>query len=227
MDGIILAAGKNERLRGRVAPYHKPLLVVNGRSLVSSAYSILLRLCDKVILVVAPENALPICQVIKIGLRGRVVVQPSPLGPGEALYRGLCCATSSSVVVLCGDNIVEEESAFKIVNLAEKRSGVQKIFGGRVMTDEHDASRFTRVTTNKLVEGRPGGLVDGKYRVWLGPLVVPRIPTMTELMRAQTTEVGRGEIKISENLDRVPGENHFVEVECYDIGVPDALEENT
>ena len=36
MDVVVLAAGKNERLEGVVAPYHKPLIVLNGRPLIKS-----------------------------------------------------------------------------------------------------------------------------------------------------------------------------------------------
>jgi GTP:adenosylcobinamide-phosphate guanylyltransferase len=63
VDTVILAAGRGARLNGIAAPFHKPLLIVNGMPLIVQlvrAAHATFRGSDetaRVVVVVAPENA--------------------------------------------------------------------------------------------------------------------------------------------------------------------------
>jgi choline kinase len=227
MDAVILAAGKNERLKGLVAPYHKPLLVVEGKPLVLRVMESCKRFVDRIILVVAPENAHAMASLVGswgMSHRLHIVVQPVPLGPGEALYRGLCVSDSIETLVVCGDNIVPAADMEKFNYPQCSRIGV----GVKITESDEEAQRFSRLDVNtwQFIEDRPGGkTADGRYLCWLGPIRVPTRPTQNVLEQAIKMQVKRREIKIAENLNRLNWEVVPIEVSCVDVGIPTVLED--
>lgn len=226
MDAIILAAGRNERLKGLVAPYHKPLLVVNGKPLILSNFLSCTKVAAKVIVVTAPQNTLPICNILnewnEFHSKGQIIVQPEARGPGDALYRGLIMSNENQCLVVCADNVIPHEDMELVTFSAEAVPG-DIVVGIHKTKDPREAMRFTRIDVkhNRFIEGEPGGEFCGEYACWLGPMVVPREPTMN--MFANVLNNHSGDVKISQHLNGLNRKIRTVDVNCIDIGVPEAL----
>lgn len=168
MDAVILAAGRGERLNGVTAPFHKPLLVMNGKPLVAQAVDLAAQVCENVHVVVAPENALPISQVL--GNRDvNLIVQRTACGPGHALYIGSQLA-SDDVLVLLADNLL---TFADVKRVTDAKYGV-----GTTLLDPDAAERFTRLgdggewVERVAVDDTQVDPETGMCTVWVGPLVV-------------------------------------------------------
>lgn len=236
MDVVVLAAGSNQRLRGIVAPYMKPLLVVNGKCLVVNAVQLALEVVgegDTVIVVAAPQNALPITEVLNDACPGggwNVVIQPHAGGPGEGFLRAAGMVHSREVMILLGDNML---SAHDVLNVAQHEDESPLRIGYRRVVEGGEL--FTRITKEgDIIEGVPGGLWgDGRYRIWVGPLVVPTLETIKLLIgkAAELKEaVGFGfsttktpELKIGKYLGELGLKPFLVPVSSEDVGTPDWL----
>lgn len=226
MDTIILAAGRNERLKGVVAPFHKPLLVVNGKSLVQHCLDIADRLSfGSVRLIVSPENALPISQVTQLAPNDMMIVQQKPLGPGHALHLGLKTLDpeiSEEVMILCADNVF---NLVQVEDMLEDADGNLKNtihVGGRKIYIKKERERFTRVDQNKgrFIEGPLGD--DEPLDCWIGPLVLPTHMAQN-VFKEVCSELHDEEIKIANNLNLMGCAVQFHEMDCYDIGIKEAL----
>jgi NDP-sugar pyrophosphorylase family protein len=230
MDAVILAAGRNQRLKGLVAPYHKPLLVINGKPLIVSNFLSVCKLSSFVTIVTAPENTMPICNILSQYPEfnnAQVVVQPEARGPGEALFRALKCRVSDQTMIICADNLIPQEDV-DMVAFSSTTVPEDIIIGGRKIKDKNEASRFTRldIKKNRLIEGEEGGEFLGEYNCWLGPMVVPTTATynlLRNVIQNQSKSASSDEIKISKNLNGLNRKYRFIEVNCLDIGVPEAL----
>ena len=221
MDTVILAAGRGERLNGIAAPYHKPLLPVNGKPLIRQAVELTYLASepsDRVpIIVAAPENALPITQVLD-GLHYEMVIQSSPRGPGHALLRGLRLVTDPDVMVLMSDNVFTYEDICKFTQLQTAGVGVRYV-------DRHDAERFTRIrkdgTWVEKVPVRDEDLTATSFtptRVvcWVGPLKIDADVTR-RVLSDFFSNVPLGPPVLNAHHGIIT-----VEVDTYDIGVPEA-----
>ena len=214
MDCVILAAGKGSRLDGITAPYHKPLLVVNGKSLIAHAVDHALAYCRKVIVVVAPENALPISQVL--GERHvKMIVQRRPGGPGAALRLALGLVTSSHVLVLMADNLFGPDDIADVVGTDTHSSAV-----GVTPVDAELARRLTwRRTDGTWFEKVAPTPEDGtSVLAWVGPLKLD----VVEIARAIDSWGEQGECPIDPLLNQCKIDK-LVSVNTLDIGVPEAL----
>lgn len=221
MDTVILAAGKGERLDGVMAPYHKPLMVINGRPIVQQAVDFGLQLGGHVIVVVAPENAAPISHVL--GDRPvHMVVQRRANGPGYALATGLMLA-EGKVMVLMGDNVSTFADVMRVADAQSYGVGVQ-------LVDREDAIRFTywrhgdQTWAEKIRPAQPDLDPSGMVLAWVGPLTVDR-DTALEYYRDSQEHDARGDAIGPAIPCLVPnGKSHTaVSVGTYDIGVPEAL----
>jgi bifunctional N-acetylglucosamine-1-phosphate-uridyltransferase/glucosamine-1-phosphate-acetyltransferase GlmU-like protein len=230
MDAVILAAGKGSRLEGVMAPYHKPLMVVNGRPIIWTAVHHALQVgANLVTVVVAPENALPISQVLMgqgtdFTNRLQLLVQQRPDGPGDALYRGLRIAhkgspTRAKTLVLMGDNVTSFADIQKINQYPDFAIGVQYM-------DIEEAGRFTfyRHTESRWVEGLTPDSRDmdatGMVTCWVGPFVCPSDLMMSALENLRRDNIG--EWKIGPAFNHVGGlEAAQVATQTTDIGTID------
>ena len=214
MDAVILAGGKSERLRGIVPPYHKPFIVVNGKSLLVTAVDSAVDAGAKRVVVVATgENALPVWQLI--GHRSEVRVVLSDAGVAQAVYTGLELCTAPRVLVLMSDNVHGEDDVKRVVNAEGYGIGVRYI-------PCEDAYRFTRQYRGYWVEGPGQGMTEfnDSACVWCGPLMINRNLGVRQLSRAAGP--------IGPWLDElVPDAFTHVTVSTQDIGVPDAVAEIT
>lgn len=239
MDAVILAAGKGERLNGYAAPYHKPLVLVNGVPLIAQCVEhakSVLGANDRIVVVAAPANVGPICSILEarnlfLDDRLRIVVQPIPTGPGAALVLGLEALSEldpERVLVLMGDNSTPHADVEKIVAESEARRD-DVIVGVRYVDTEEEAERFTRILLNhKAAEGTPINVVDDRwqngYKVWCGPLVIPD-PAMARIELVSPRAVSGQEFKIGRVLHKLSTNNCVIDVtvDTLDIGIPEVL----
>ena len=212
LRAIILAAGAGTRLKGFVPPYHKPLLIVNGKSLVSAAVQAVRDIVDDIVVVVAPQNAEPIVHVVHaLGASVRYVIQPEANGPAEALDLGLeGLRLPDQAIVLMGDNTVNRTDIEEIV----AQYADDNVICGRYM-GYPEATRFTRVLADDTWhEGppRPDHDLTRDVFVWLGPI-----------------KINVGDWFATPNKKNLIGprfnymNTQLFEVDCSDIGVPEAL----
>jgi choline kinase len=228
MDTVILAAGRGSRLDGIAAPYHKPLMVINGQALIVQLVQISLQATPgDIIIVAAPENTLPLCQLLNARFpresRLRVVVQTSPSGPGDALLLGLELAGTDEVLVLMGDNVTTFSDIRRIVDEPGNMAiGIQALA-------VEEVERFTRMRQRpgggtEWVEKVPAtldadGIEHGMALAWVGPFKAPTREFETALLTLQSREAER---PIGPAFNCFPNAR-AVAVHSIDIGVPEAL----
>lgn len=214
--GIILAAGKGSRLHDVIPPYFKPLLVVEKKTMVAAAVDALQKHVDEVVIVVAPENAKPIADVVGDSA-DLYVVQPQAIGPGDALRRAtLHLNDSDSIVVVMGDNIVRESDIESIVQRED-----QNVVCG-CYKNSPDSERYTRFVseTKRWVEGPYSTYenTDTHSFVWLGPIKL-------NVGDWRTARVAAGDMRnqIGPLFNLLPNEAVRSMCEAHDIGVKEAL----
>lgn len=207
LDAIVLAGGKSERLAGIVPPYHKPFVVVNGKSLLVTAIDSAVNVgAQRVVVVATGENALPVWQLV--GHRPEVRVVLCDRGVARSVYVGLELVTSNRVLVLMSDNVHAPGDVSRVC--AEQ-------FAIGVRDLPHDeARRFTRLSEGRWVEGPdvpPDSNTTGSV-VWCGPLVVQQARAGAVLKYAD---------RIGPHLAELAPHAVHVSVGTEDIGVPDAV----
>jgi bifunctional N-acetylglucosamine-1-phosphate-uridyltransferase/glucosamine-1-phosphate-acetyltransferase GlmU-like protein len=222
MDTVILAAGKGSRLNGIAAPYHKPLLVVNGRPLIRHAVEVAHRVTGRTpIVIVAPENALPISQVLE-NEPAKLMVQRTAHGPGHALLLGLEMVKEQTVLVLMADNVLTFADVQRVASQAKPAVGVQ-------LVSPHDAERFTRLRRNAYgtlswIEKVPIEEADidestGEVLCWVGPLLL-HVETTHDALHRIVTGVREPSVEIPIGPPVLNAHEHIaqVAVSTYDIG---------
>lgn len=235
-DGIILAAGKNTRLKGIIPSYHKPMLLVNGRPLILTITQHLLDRCERVVLVVSPENCGPITELlIAAGLasdRVHIVIQPEAKGPGEAILRALLVCKSERVLIALGDNVIPTQDFDNVLEADFKGIKANPSYASEHITisfvpveDDSEAERFTRILGTEFIEGSPGGKFQGVYRCWTGPLIADLQALENALLQLHRKSAVAGlETKISPALNYIEHRTvTAVEGGSVDIGTSDAL----
>ena len=231
-DGLILAAGKNTRLSGVVPSYYKPLVIVNGRPLIVNITRDLLQRCKNVVIVVSPENATPIADVLVANrlmedTRVSLIVQPIAAGPGDAVDRGLRCVESPRVLIALGDNITPTSDFDAVLSTRLEIGPKCLVLSTTNVDDAKQAQRFTRVTADgHFVEGMPGGQNKaGTYTCWIGPVSADTDALRTALrdLRLRTSDTTK-ELKISPAFELVEKSSVItVPGNSVDIGTSDAL----
>jgi len=205
LDAVILAGGKSERLRGIVPPYHKPFLVVNGRSLMIAAVEEAQQAgANRIVIVATGENAMPVWQLVREMPRVTVVLDDH--GVGNALAVGLSVCREQRVLVLMSDNIFHKDDVPEVV-AHPCAIGVQRM-------PARLAQRYTRLIDQTWVEGGPSTehYEDDIY-VWCGPLVVSRNRALAMLP---------GATSIGQHLNTICPGATLVTTGTRDIGTPEA-----
>lgn len=217
MDAIVLAAGRNDRLRGYVPAYMKPLILVNGEPIIKTLVQGLATVTGRIIIVCAPQNATQIVDVLQgVAPLAEVLfaLQPEATGPRGAVYIGAQMLSSRSVMVVCADNVIPLDDIARAAAQHRLNPELTTIVTRDVPYE--GAHRFTRVYEHRIVEG-PMEENEKGYTVikcWVGPLVFG-------------TETLKGALAATPNESKVSAliDDHF---ECIsgnttDIGVPEAL----
>lgn len=224
MDVIILAAGRGSRLKGIAPPYHKPLMVVDGKPLILGALEVAHRVrTSSTVVVVAPENALPICQLIDDAGADysdvRVVVQRNSRGPGAAFIEGWRASDrTETTMLLMGDNTFDNAEVNTVCN---KASHDRVVVGGRWVLPGDLLTRFTRVHGSGVgARFAEGDLFENEPPnpfLWCGPLVLNGKALCDVLMGIEKHEAVP-ELKLGRYLGYLEANVHLVEVSSKDVG---------
>ena len=140
MTGVVLAAGQGKRMKSRTP---KVLHRVCGKELIRYPVDLLQELgIDRVVVVVSPSNHEQIREVL--GDTVEYVVQPQPLGTGDALE---CCAPllgdrAGHVLAMGGDSpLVRQESVERLLNgRGDRQMAILTGYGASL----HDLGRIIR-----------------------------------------------------------------------------------
>jgi NDP-sugar pyrophosphorylase family protein len=223
MDCVILAAGENTRLKGVIAPYHKPLLVYKGECLIRRLVHQALdnRDIGHIVIVCSVKNVEAISDILEdLYKEDRItyVIQPRAYGVAHAVRQGLSATSTEQVMLLCGDNYIED-GELKLITDAQKTA--HTVIGGQILDRENpNVQRFARFNrkTNDLVEG---GLDDeeevyehGKFACWVGPIIVNRKVVLARLMQVYHARVAHL---------LCFGDVVFVPIKAKDIGITSEL----
>lgn len=220
MDAVILAAGRGSRLAGIAAPYHKPLLVMEGEALIARAVRQAqnVAVCQRVIIVVAPENANVISQVLPLDSNIRMVVQRVANGPGAAVDAALELVHGKRVLVLMADNFSRDSDVLSVTRSAfgSHAIGIRRLPGTMV-------EPFTyRTDDGSWVEKERPPHLSGKYDAWVGPLMMLTGDFTSALIK---TPVGHDgfEWPIGPSFNHLSMPINCVPVETVDVGTPEAV----
>lgn len=214
LDAVVLAGGRSERLNGIVPRWHKPFLVVNGKSLLVAAVDgAQLAGAGKIVVVATAENAMPVSQLLADRESVRIVLATG--GPGRALAVGLEMCEAGRVLVLMSDNLFAPDDIPDIVMH-------QYAIGVRYVTCA-EAARFTRVEHGQWVEGPTGAnracdSTDRHTAIWCGPLIIQRARGQVALTDSE---------KIGPKLGQLAPYADLVTTGTLDIGTPEAVQEIT
>lgn len=248
MDAVILAAGRGQRMLGYSMPFFKPLLEVNGITLLAYAAEYAAAAgAEQAVVVASPHNITQVQKVLEpYSSWVRVVVQQEPCGPGHAALVGLkALERSSQVMLLMSDNIMDREKVI-IMSVSAEVSNSNAV--GMRVVPKNQAPRFTRIRpamsggtvleqVYSFVEGVELEDIDfidpsasaPMARVWCGPVVMDTKRALVVLSR-EWDERGRtaGELKIGPYLTEILRHpTHLFDVGAMDVGVPAAFEAAT
>lgn len=224
MDAVILAGGKGSRLDGVMPPWWKPLMPVMGLPLVCRIVDQVEMYVERTFIVVAPENALQVTQVLG-NREATLIVQRTARGPGDALRLALDLSRASAALVLMGDNLIADGDIRAVVDTGRDFVvGVQRV-------PFEESHRFTRVISPVEFEEGPNNTADPLTGalVWCGPLILPRDHTLETLStRLPDLQLGISELKIGTHfteLAALHGPAKLEQVAAIDIGTPEAIME--
>ena len=222
IDIIILAAGRGARLAGVMPPYMKPLMTVNGESilvkLIKEATAAVFNVTssdDRVTVVTAPENTMPIAHLLNdADIDARIVVQRKPTGPATAVKLALQ-PDSARTVVLMGDNVMSVDAIQRVMVLEDSLVTVVGGNSARLVSPS-----FTRYRTEQRqwVEKTPITDDDTGAFVWLGPLNFSTDRLHNVLNRRLVVNEA-GEYPLGPLLNHFNDDLLTVDVTCTDIGV--------
>lgn len=227
MDAVILAAGRGSRVEGLAPPFFKPMMVVNGRPLISSAIHEAEKAeVTRIIIVAAPENAAALSHHLDPADRTlHMVVQLRPTGPGDGLLLGLKLVNSAEVLVLMSDNVFSPSDIPNVLKewRATTSEGCSAVVGVRHLDDPTAFTRLKRDRWVEKVEKGPDDFVHGRSRCWVGPLIAKTTALNSALEREPLRRKPKsaiGERAIG------PALNHLqvctADVQTYDIGALEA-----
>ncbi len=213
MDVIILAAGRNDRLKGFVPEYMKPLIMVNGSPIIVNIVRDLVDgIATDIIIVVSPHNAgfiTAVVEAIPQRYRVRYVVQPEAVGVMDAVRRAMPMV-HEDVMIVCADNIIRS-SVYEMIEVGLVGTDVSLAVKSMPIAE---AQRFTYFDEDDVYEKTsPPDHMKGNVFVWLGPLAIRKAFLFTH---ADDTERLSGLIALADSVRRV-------EANCVDIGVPEEL----
>lgn len=221
MDAIILAGGKGTRMRPLTDTKPKPLLEVQGQSLLERTLRVLPASVDHVLIVVhyLKEQIIDFMARREFSFDYTIVEQsPAPQGTGHAL---LCCQPylrSDGFLVLNGDDLYDSGD---VANLAEVRVGV-------LGTTSDDPSRFGVLVVNtdghfvRIHEKPPKGQYPASVLISTGAFKFHH-----GIFTHPLTLSARGEYEITDYLTYITTQEAVKIVQAvfwFPVGTPAALE---
>lgn len=222
VSGLILAAGQNVRLQSVLPAGFKPLMLVNGKTLVRHAYDHLSLdwSAEDTVVVVNPTNAGPIAQILDHGNDDRhlhMAVQYRPTDVVDAIRIGTRMLPDSEVtVIVCADNMFELLPGFDTMSVVDRSCEQPSVATRRIQKPESE--RFTRIVCGAPISANIK--LDDPYEedelCWVGPLVVPTF----KLKAAVET---RDQMNVTNLLRRIALQWNAFPMLCSDLGVMEEL----
>lgn len=218
---IILAGGRNERLRDIVPAYMKPLMLVNQRPIIQNLVKSCMDLgLGPITVVASPMNVGQIYDVLKM-FDGMVyyIVQPNPTGPRDALWIGLRVRDDRErVMVLCADNVIPIRTFASCMNQSEGVRNMTVVCTSQI--EAPMAFRFTRIRGQSVYEGARDSSESehGLQQCWVGPVLFDR----SSLIDAMDMTVGDTTGLLSPII-RAAGHIVTVVGDVIDIGTPESV----
>jgi NDP-sugar pyrophosphorylase family protein len=232
LQAVILAAGENVRLlEAAIERFHKPFVEIEQEPLIYTLVKTVSLHVDRIVIVCSIENVHLMHELFGDDGMIRLVIQPEPIGPGDALMRGLeCVHQTDQAIILCADNIIKREDMDAVVREARAHPGL--VFTTRDV-DPDEAERFARYRDREFFEGPlndKSPRTSGKYVVWIGPVVVSSPRQLAAILEEHRTRyrVVRITPAFNEYL-QIHGNGGFqmrsaaIGGSAVDIGTPEAL----
>lgn len=217
MDTVILAGGRNERLQPAVPAYMKPLIVVNGETLLGRLVRQTWSISDNVVVVCAGENAGVITQLLRDTPCDIVVKYDL----AASLEVGARVARSDELLVLMSDNYVPDN---QMQDFCRRTAEAPYAIGVRAVRGQA-AARFTRLLPGapvggRWVESKDAVVDDVSHTVWCGPVMASRRRVLDAL---RTRRVGA--YRIGPLLDELvdPARCDLVHMHVIDVGTPEVV----
>jgi hypothetical protein len=213
--GIILAAGANTRLNGIVAPFNKPLVLVNGKPLIRHSIDHLLEWdVTSIIIVASPENVRQLLTVAKSPVPIKWVLQIGPTGVVEAIKLAMMAVDKDRVVIVCADNTF---AGFEGPPMSGDWIATRTL-------PNAEAKRFTRLEhgprgdMNLCSASSPRGYGGKESTVWIGPVTLGTAEVRNALERTGTVC-----IDVEDLIMQSTTELQAFTMECQDLGIPESL----
>lgn len=233
MDIIILAAGKNERLKGIVPPFHKPMLVINGRPLIAQLVEAVQSLTKlhtapgvtpRIIIVCAPQNINALTTVLPMIDNMLFVVQREADGVLNAVRTGLSVTTDTTVTLLCADNVIALTTW--LLDPFKRNTTIELdtlYIHGQFMSAD-TVEQFTYFSHGKWFEKTPVvGDSSARRFCWLGPLTF-NASLMRSAINRYTVDHPSENQSIGRVLNYYTGERQMIVSDALDIGLPENLQ---
>jgi hypothetical protein len=179
-------------LKQIVPDSHKPFVLVKGEPLLVRT----IVQCQKagvkdIIVVLAPRNAQSAVDLLEANdllTNTHLVLQPTPIGPGEALMRGLAAVPSEchDVIILVGDNVYPSDIIHHLTHesYAARSSGV--VIGEYVTHDVVSRRTYWSTTHREWREHTSIPPNESKRMfTWQGPLMMPVAKLRLALLAAR------------------------------------------
>lgn len=241
---VILAGGRNARLKGVIPSSLKPLFPVNGVPLIVDVMMKAkeVRESSQQIIVCSPSNVVHIAELLEshfeadfINTYVTLIVQPRPLGPGDALVLAARHVRTDCVTVLCSDNIIHKNDIEENIKLAEKDGQPYRVAICVARTLVQDSKRFTIISPLCAIVVEREAVPDDKWedgfvRSWIGPLTLPRQQAIDIISGDRQNTLWEGkELKIGPYISKIAQEADFRIAchvsSCIDIGTIESLKE--
>lgn len=191
----------------------------------------------RIVVVCAPGNVNAIISLLEsVEVRYcqlRYIVQPSPTGPVNAFFRGLeCCSSEDTVMMLCGDNVIGENTWGVIRHTLTQNSEANLIVAGRLHT-YRDAGRFTTIVNMDQDSGNyprwkfyhgTQDLVDKGHLIncWVGPVLF-RGAILKALTDGSMIRYDNFSGLFNVLSRRLPLSTVLFKSDAMDVGVPEEL----
>lgn len=180
------------------------------------------------IVVCAPQNVTALVDILS-GTQCyadgalRFIVQTDPEGPVDALKLGAELCTAGRVMLLCGDNIIDDKTWKRFVDKPEMPAmliGTQPKAG-------KEASRFTVCHQDgakvQFYDGCPIGMYDKTVEIWVGPVIFHSPALKQGLSYMETYKPRAFSSLFTEISNHNASSVTFIDSDAMDIGVPEAL----
>ncbi|MDE2382918.1 MAG: NTP transferase domain-containing protein [Xanthomonadaceae bacterium] len=193
LRALVAAAGRGTRAG---LPYPKTLHPVQGMPILIRIVELLAPYDDRPTVVVSPEGRSPVADCLEAhGVRAHLVVQPAPLGMGDAVLRfedSPAACEAEHVLLVWGDIPFIQSQTVAATVAAHFEQGNVLTFASRNVTVAYtQVVRDSGGCVTGLVETRENGVIPGPGERDIGLFVFHKDTVLSALREAVPGRVGR------------------------------------